>query len=299
MNIVINGKSPEKVSKSEIDMARTIRLGIALLTFGVILGFIFFYKKPHSEVLISDRMSEFIDAVDRHKAKHENKVVAIDLDDTVFMSTKSLGSPTWFYNMINVIRQQGAAKYEAYTVMSKIDKFVQEKNQVVLVEQATLSAVRTWQKLNVTVVGFSSRLNNMANITDRQLHNIGLYFSSPYFSCVENIWPKGDGGFINGVLYVDDYANKARIFERFYELLTLCGMQIDLIAQADDQQRYVTKVAKFAKAQNIDFIGIIYGGALSARVFDLKEANQQLIDLEIHHNSLIIPDEYRDAFAVK
>lgn len=277
-------------------MARTIRLGIALLTLGFAIGFVLFYNDTKSELIISDHMSEFVDAVDRHQASPGNKLVALDLDDTIFTSSQLLGTPTWFYHMINLMRQRGAAKQEAYDVMNKIDKFVQERTQVVLIEQATLSAVSVWQKQNIMVVGFSSRLKNMASITETQLNGVGIRFTSPYFSCVASKWPKEDGGFINGVIYVDDYANKVKILEIFYELLISCGMEIDLIAQAEDQQHYINEGAKMAKKRHVDFIGMIYGGAFSNRVFDLKEANKQLLDLEVASNLSVIPEQYRDIF---
>jgi hypothetical protein len=278
-------------------MARTVKIGIALLALGLLVGVLLFYDNTRSELIISDRMSEFIDAVDRHPAYPRNKLVAIDLDDTAFMSNKLLGSPTWFYNMINLMRQQGAAKQEAYEIMSKIDKFVQERNGVVLIEQATLSAVKSWQQQGVLVVGFSSRLKGMVHITEKQLSDVGLNFSSSFFNCVENKWPKEDGAFIKGVLYVDNYANKAKILNHLYDRLTACGMQVDLIAQAEDQQHYISDVARLAKKRKVDFIGMIYGGALSRKDFDLKKANQQLLDLEIASNSVIIPDEYRRIFS--
>lgn len=282
----------------EINMPRTIRTGVILLTCALVpLGILYFYGTGGSEILISDRMSEFIDTVDRQKARNENKLIVFDLDDTVFMSSQLLGSPTWFYTMVNLVRQSGAAKYEAYSVISKIDKIVQEKIRVVAVEQATLSAIRTWQKLGSTVVALTSRPKDVAGITKVQLTQIGLDFSSPYFSCVESQWDQSEGGFVDGILFVGDYVTKGQIFNQFYEHIKRCGMVVDLIAQADDQQRYVMEVAKLTKEHRVDFIGIIYGGALSSRIFDLRVANKQLLNLETTLDSPIIPDEYRSIFA--
>jgi hypothetical protein len=279
-------------------MARTIRFSIVLLTCGIIaMGITLFYWTNRSDILIADRMSEFIDTVDHHHAKNERKLIAFDLDDTVFMSSQLLGSPTWFYNMINVMRKSGAAKYEAYSVVSKIDKIVQGEIRVVAVEQATLSAIRAWQNLGVTVVGLTSRPKDLMDITKAQLKQIGLEFKSPFFSCVENAWSDNDGAFRDGVLFVGDILRKGEIFGLFYHQIKDCGLNIDLIAQADDQQRYVTEVARFAKDNRVDFIGIIYGGALSSRNFDLSEAKKQLLDLETSLGTLIVPMEYRRIFA--
>src|SRR5262245_36985056 len=131
------------------------------------------------------------------------------------MSTKLLGTPTWFYTMINVMRQRGAAKLEAYNVVGKIAKFVQENIPVALVEPATLSAIRSWQKLGVTVVGITSRPFHMADITRLQLSTVELDFASKFFGCVESHWPAQQGTFNNGVLYVSSGLKKGHIFAKF------------------------------------------------------------------------------------
>lgn len=277
-------------------MSRT-RIGIALLALGVLTYAFFFYRHNLSEVLIADRMSEFVDAVDRHPSLHERKLVVFDLDDTVFMSTKLLGSPTWYYNMINVLRKGGAAKYEAYNVVGKIDKIVQDKIDVEVVEQTTINAIRMWQRLGSTVVGLTSRPQALSPITKRQLQQIGLDFSSKYFSCIEASWHAGIGAFIDGVLYVDDHRSKSDVFAQFYEQIEHCGMTIELLAQADDQKRYVTDLSKLANRRSVDYIGIIYGRALASKKFDLKEANKQLFALEEAMDVSIVPDQYRKMFS--
>lgn len=282
-------------------MVRTVRLSIALLIAGLILGFIIFFNNADTEILISDRMSDFIDAVDRHKASPDHKLIALDLDDTVFMSSQLLGTPTWFYNMINLLRSLGAAKVEAYDIMSGIDKFVQERTNVVLVEQTTHNALKTWQKMGVTVFGFSSRLTDMVEVTNAQLQKIDIAFNSPYFSCIENNWPKdpGRGSFKNGVLYVSEYRKKVETFITLFELLKTCGMKIELIGQADDQQRYITEMASFSKQYKTDFIAVIYGAAFANRVFDIEHANRQLLDLEYLSKQQIVPEQYRDILTAR
>jgi hypothetical protein len=198
--------------------------------------------------------------------------------------------------MVNLLWQSGAAKYEAYGVVSAIDKIVQDKTPVVAVEQATLSAIRTWQELGMTVVGITSRHQDLGSITTRQLGQIGLHFNSSYFSCVEDAWDEEDKSFINGVLFAGNSVNKGLIFARFLDRIRDCGLEIDLIANADDQQRYVTEMAKVAKKNRVDFIGIIYGGALVSREFDFTLAKEQLIDLEHRSKISIVPDEYRRIF---
>lgn len=247
-------------------------------------------------MIISDRMSDFIDAIDRINVPHENKLIVFDLDDTAFMSSQIVGTPTWYYNMVNLMRQSGAAKVESYNVVRKIDKIIQERVDVKVIENATISAVNTWQKQGAVVVGLSSRPKDFSTITKNQLMQMNLKFSSPYFACIENEWDHHEGAFIDGVLYIDDNASKGVVFEQFLELVQKCGMDISLLASADDQQRYITEMANIAKDNHTDFVGIIYGGALSKRSFDIIEAKKQLISLERHLDTEIVPTPYRDIF---
>lgn len=279
-------------------MARTLRIGVVLLVCGLLAMWItFIYGSKRSDILISDRMSEFIDMVDRHKAKLENRLIAFDLDDTVFMSSLLIGTPTWFYTMVNLLRQRGAAKNEAYNVVGRIDKTVQEKVDVVVVEQATMSAIRAWQDLGAVVVGITSRPVELVQVTKAQLDQIGLKFSSSYFSCVESKWDNHGGAFSDGVLYLTGWRTKGEVFSYFSEVIEDCGLEIDLIAAADDQQHYVVEISKLAEKHRTDYIGIIYGGALSSRKFDLSLSKKQLINLEASLDEPIIPDEYRTIFA--
>lgn len=278
-------------------MSRTIIAGVVLLSCGFVALLIsLFYQTSRSEIIISDRMSDFIDAVDRVDIPNENKLIVFDLDDTAFMSSQIVGTPTWYYNMINLMRQSGAAKLESYNVVRKIDKIIQGIVDVVVIENATISAVNTWQKLGATVVGLSSRPKDFSAITKNQLMQMGLKFSSPYFACVENEWDNEEGAFVDGILYIDDNVTKGSVFEQFLELIQKCGMEINLMASADDQQRYITELANIAKDNYTDFIGIIYGGALSRRRFDLHEAKKQLISLEENLNFQIVPRPYREIF---
>lgn len=279
-------------------MARTVRIGAVLLVCGLVAVWsMFIFRGKRSDILISDRMSEFIDTVDRAKAVYEKRLIVFDLDDTVFMSSQLVGTPTWFYTMINLMRQRGAAKFEAYSVATKIDRFVQDKVSVVTVEQATLSAIRNWQELGAVVVGMTSRTVDFVAVTQAQLRQIGLSFSSKFFACIERNWDVTSGSFVNGVLYQTGWQSKAKVFAHFCELVETCGMDVELIAAADDQHRYVAEIARAAEKHHKDFIGIIYGGALSLRKFDLSIAKRQLLGLEASLDTPIIPDEYRTIFA--
>jgi hypothetical protein len=274
--------------------------GGALFVFvlaAVVIASVAFFRHSASEMIISDRMSEFIDAVDRSTTKDAHKLIIFDLDDTLFMSKEILGTPTWFYHMINILRQRGAAKSEAYNVMREIDRVVQEQSKVIAVEQATLSAIHNWIQDGAHLIAITSRTHTFSDITNKQLAKIGLEFSSPYFACIEEKWQAAMGAFINGVIYVDFNHDRTEVFAQFFELAQRCGMIIDFIAHADDQVRHVSEIAKFAHEARRGFVGIIYGKALSTREFRLAEANKQLYELEQNLGREIIPEQYRIIFA--
>lgn len=279
-------------------MARIARNCLLLLICGLLAIWIaFYYGRARSDIIISDRMSEFIDTVDRHLSRSSHRLILFDLDDTVFMSTELIGTPTWFYTVINLLRQKGAAKFEAYEIVRKIDKMVQERVSVVAVEQATISAIRNWQNSGAVVVGMTSRPDDFYPVTKAQLQQIGLHFWAPVFPCIEKGFENHEGSFRDGVIYITNLESKSDIVARFLELGEACGMDTRLIAAADDQQRYVTEIGKLASNSRTDFIGIIYGGALADRNFDLGEAKRQLLNLEATLDNHFIPDEYRTIFA--
>lgn len=281
-------------------MAGNFRNGALLVLGLIVLGvasLYFFFRQSSSETIISDRMSDFIDAVDRANTTDVKKLIVFDLDDTVLMSAELLGTPTWFYHMVNILRQSGAAKLESYSVMREIDRIVQEQAKVIAVEQATLSAIRNWSLQGANLVAITSRPPSFAKITNSQISKIGLQFSSPFFPCIEEKWPEGIGAFHNGIIYVDFNHDRLQIFSQFFELAESCGMEIDLVAHADDQVRHVSEIAKFARDVHRGFVGIIYGKALSTREFRLAEANLQLQNLERNLGQEIIPQQYRNIFA--
>jgi hypothetical protein len=268
---------------------------IAFLCFG--LMFFFFNNKAKSEVLISDRMSDFIDAIDRTKINKKNQLIIFDLDDTVFRSSLLLGTPTWYYNMVNIMRQNGAAQAEAFLVVGDIDRIIQENVAVVAVEQATLSAIKNWQESGTVIVAITSRPASFHDVTNAHLLQIGLKFEAPLFKCIEDLWQNESSKFENGVAYTGKDQTKDELFVELYALATECGLAVELLGQADDQQRYISKIAKFAADKDLNYIGIIYGGALSRIEFNIVEANQQLHELETTINRSIVPNEYRRMFA--
>jgi len=262
-----------------------------------LLGWSFFSQNDRKNIIISDRMSDFIESIDQHKIAKNKMLIIFDLDDTLFMSSIMLGTPAWFYNMVNKLRISGIPSAEAYTVIGDIDRIVQEYALVVAVEPTTLNAIRRWQLEGAMVVALTSRPISFQSITDEHLEQINIDFSIPVFSCIEQEWDLSVGGFNNGVIYVGDNLSKGQAFQQFYERTLACGMKIDLVAQADDQQRYVVEIANLAKNEGLAFMGLIYGGALALREFNIDEANRQLHELEKNLGRSIIPEQYRKEFA--
>ncbi len=271
------------------------------VTLLAILSFCFFYffSSIKSEVIISDQISEFIDQVDRTKVALKKKLIVIDIDDTLLESKSILGTPTWFYNMVNKIRHAGASKSEAYEIMGKIDKIVQEQIEVQPIEDALIAAIKSWQKQKSLVIAITSRSNEFAEVTKKQLSNLSLDFYSSLFFCVEQNWSDTHGKFNNGTLYVEEGHTKGELFETFFNILTnTCGVAVNLIAQADDQERYIKQINAIAEDNNINYIGIIYGKALSKRVFNLSLANRELNLLQETIKAQIIPKKFETIFNV-
>lgn len=257
--------------------------------------FVYYFKGNKSEIIISDSINDFVDKVDSLPFLPPEKLILVDIDDTTFQSTKLIGTPTWYYHVYNVIRQNGASKFDAKKIVGHIDKRVQEHIDVIATEDAIISAIHRWQDQGVLVIGITSRPGTFAHITERQLRDVGLDFSRTSFACLEQEWDKNWGDFLNNILYVGDLLTKAKVADSLVRTAKLCGYPIRLIAQADDQQRYIREGAKIAEINNINYVGIIYDRARS-RVFDLKKANDELLELEAVLDLQIMPDRFRNLF---
>lgn len=257
--------------------------------------FVYYFKGNKSEIIISDNINDFVDKVDSLPFLPPEKLILIDIDDTIFQSTKLIGTPTWYYHVYNMIRQGGTSKFDAKRIVGRIDKKVQEHIDVVATEEAIISAIHRWQDQGVLVIGITSRPGTFAYITERQLRNVGLDFSRTMFGCLEDEWDKNLGDFIGNILYVGDHLTKAQVSDSLVQTAKVCNYPIGLIAQADDQQRYIREGAKIAETNSINYVGIIYDRARS-RVFDLKKANDELLELEARLDIQIMPDRFRDLF---
>lgn len=200
--------------------------------------------------------------------------------------------------MVNKLRQKGASKSEAHEIMSKIDQIVQEQIDIKSIDESIISAIKSWQRKKTLVVGITSRSSEFINITDKQLQILQLDFDSNLLNCVKNNWPNINQGILHkGILYVKEGFNKGEIFATFFDILTNnCKVAIDLIAQADDQERYIKQISLVAEHNNKNYLGIIYGKAISQRVFALTHANQELKELEKKLNLEIIPKKYEMVF---
>lgn len=278
---------------------RNTHLLLLLVSIFVLIGLVvlLFLTNPKSEIIISDRMNEFIDLIDKSNIPDENKLIILDIDDTILESSQILGTPTWFYSLLNKLRQNGASKLEAYDIMSKIDMFVQDKVAVKPIEDTTLSSIKYWQKNKMLVMGISSRPTSFEEITSKQLKSLGLDFYNKDLVCVEQNWHNTKGYLKNGVLYANEASTQGDIFRYFLELLTKkCNRKIELIGQANDQKHYVDEIIKLTEENNIYHIAIIYGKATSKRIFDINKSNKELIELEKKYNTQVIPQKYRHLF---
>jgi hypothetical protein len=257
--------------------------------------FLHYFKGLNSEVIISDRIAEFVDSVDSAVFLPEEKLILIDIDDTLFQSAQLIGTPNWYYHLLNMVVQAGVSKQEAQKIVGRIDKVIQENIHVELIEEATLAAINRWQEQGAFVVGITSRSGFFADVTEKQLAQIGLNFSHSRFACLEENWDKNQGDLQNGVLYVGDRLTKGAVVGHFISLLEFCGFEIRLLAAVDDQARYINQSAEVAKKNGLNYLGNIYGRA-SSRGFDLRQAIEEVLELEAQLHARVIPDRFRHLF---
>lgn len=254
-------------------------------------------RPERAEIIFqSDQMQKFIHEVDRHRAAGKRVVIVFDIDDTMISAKGSLGTPPWFYSMVDIFRKKGFERSEAFAIMGAIDLKVQALIDVEPVEEATFSALRRWQKEGAIVVALTSRPDALKPVTKTQLENLAIEFAHPSFQCMEKNWSKHPGSFSEGVVYVGPNLTKEEAFDHFLINLERCGQKSDVLAHTDDQEKYVTQLKNSALKAKLSFIGQIYTKAIHQRKFSLQEANQELFDLMGRKKESIIPKEYFHIF---
>lgn len=256
-------------------------------------------RSVQSKVIISDHIMEFFEKFEELRGKGKGKtLLALDVDDTLYQSAGLLGTPNWFYSMVNVLRENHVSKKNAYKVLSKLDYYIQEHVPIKMVEPNIIDSIKDIQTNNNIVIAITSRTGRFSHFIERHLLSIGVNLSHPIFPCLEKNWQKGHGKFFNGVIYVGFYAKKAVALEHLLKNLEKCHYQINAMAYADDQPRYVEEVNSLAEKNHLNFLGIIYGKAVNKRDFDLKTANLELANLEGLLRKKIVKNPYRHYFGL-
>ncbi len=243
----------------------------------------------------SDRMQNFIDEIEKQIAAKKRLSIVFDIDDTILAAEGSLGTPPWFYTMVDAFRKKGYERSEAYALMGAIDRKVQAHSKVKLIENETLRAIQRWRQQGVVVLALTSRPELLKSVTDHQFKKLDIQFSHPTFLCVEKQWPKGRGLFSEGVIYVGPDFTKEEIFDQFLEILHRCGENTEIIAHSDDQEKYVTEIRNSAIKRKLGFIGQIYKKAINERRFTLKEAQEEL-RVVLSKDKDLIPKELQALF---
>lgn len=251
---------------------------------------------PHYLIMESDSISEFINATEELIKKQPHTLVVLDIDDTIYQSKTAIGTPSWFYGMVNKLRAHGVTRERAYKVVDAIDREIQPHIAVLAVEQILIDAVNDWQRRGIKVIALTSRTDNLSSITREQLKSVGIDLSDKTFSCVDEQWQRKDAYFSGGVLYVNELT-KSQVLEHFLEKLKACGDNVNAIAHVDDQKKYVQQIHDLAQLRKLSFIGLVYGGAVNARQFDMQIATMQLFELEESLKTSLIPDDVRTVFS--
>ncbi len=261
----------------------------------VVVGIWHVSSTPKSLLIDSDQIANFIDDTESLLLTKPNTLIVLDIDDTIYESAMQLGTPTWFYGMIRHLREQGIKRERVSTVLSDIDFKIQPHMRVNVIENELVDAIASWQKRAKRVVALTSRPDFLASATQNQLSSVGIQFHDPIFPCIEARWNKGHGAFINGVLHVNEL-RKSSVLEHFIDALEKCGGEVNAIAHADDQKKYVREIEELAQKRKLDFLGIIYGRAIHKREFDIHKANQELEQLEADLQIQLIPNDLRPFF---
>jgi len=245
----------------------------------------------------SDTIADFIHATNKLAAKHKSLVVVLDIDDTIGESADDLATPNWFYGMVKKLREHGYDKVSAYQAVGNILERIDQYVSFIPIEKELIKAITDWQAQGIKVVALTSRSSSLAQGTQEALNKLGVHLYDKSFRCINAAWEDKKAVFHDGVLYVNSLP-KNEVLAHFLNALERCGAKASAIAHADDQKMYVEQIYALAQEKKLPFVGIVYGGAVNKRQFDMNRANQQLQALETKLETRFVSDKLRPLFSM-
>lgn len=200
--------------------------------------------------------------------------VLVDLDLCFFEGAQAYGHTQWFYDEVEIRKEQGLTREEAIADFYPIWIESQKINKVQPLDPNFIAILSTKQASGMPIMGLTQRQPSIAEDTVRQVWSLGFDFltTAPF---QQNFIMQGKGGparYLQGILFVSDYNTKIDVFLSF---LNKIGKAPKKVVFIDDKRKNVDELEGLAN-YGIEYTGVHYTAIDHAKpVYDRKIAQFQ------------------------
>lgn len=211
-----------------------------------------------------------------------NSFAVFDLDNTVFESTRELGSHQWFVNLCEHAFKVITDKVQAINVALELYHLVQHHTQVQPVQENTVKIIKLLQDINIPVIALTARGSEIITPTLRQLNHIGIDFSRNWEIFNNRTIELSNDAvvFHQGIIFCSG-RNKGKSFDDFFTHLSKYEKCFpEHVVMAEDTLKHLISVEETVKSHGASFTGLRYNNLdKKAEDFNHMIAIQQLIEL--------------------
>lgn len=211
-------------------------------------------------------------------------IVLLDLDNTLFRPTTSLGSAQWFTRIVQGGIDAGFDKITAANIVYPSYTRAMRFTQMEPCDSHIPDLMRKWQKRAYAVIGLTARWPVVAPRTVEQLRacdvvlgehrwkNQAISFDTPIPAC-----------FLDGIIFANEN-DKSEILALFLDQANHKGVK--RLVLVDDALKNLHTVRREAEELQLEFVGLRYGME-DARV---RAYNHELSRCQLHFLDSVLPD---------
>lgn len=237
----------------------------------------------------------------------KNTLVVFDIDYTLFRSTTLLGTPEWFFHLVQQEMLKGESIQNSFTKWYPIWIRAQKFNEIVLMDENIPSLLEKIKREAIGYIILTARHPNTESITHTQLRKLNLNVEGS-FSINVNYYSsfKYSTLYKNNILFSHDLNKKSLVFAKWIQQLREQHGErhpIKKIIFIDDLEKNVVSMSRVLKDTNVGYVGIHYsaGDAYKARFNpDLAEYQAKILMREYSYEKtrqlLRLSEDLREGF---
>lgn len=135
-------------------------------------------------------------------------LIVLDLDNTVFREDHQLGTDEWYSHRLNQLTGKGLSRRSAQDELKPLNFRIKSAARMRLLEKSMPEVISRMQARGVRVIGLTARHPELANLTIKQLKELGIDFGLSNFphKNLENFHPPhmtNDFSWLSGVAFTD------------------------------------------------------------------------------------------------